>query len=114
MPHSNCVWHCRPFLFYLPALLVGCSSMQPLQPLLEEKLGLSLVTTSGACNLLSYRGTSLIRNSALLGPYSWTMHRALWLFLGGHAVSYEGGTPVCSFTIAKLTHLLALFPSVIS
>ena len=24
------------------------------------------------------QGTSLIRNSALLGPYSRTMHRALW------------------------------------
>ena len=24
------------------------------------------------------RGTSLIRNSALLGPYSRTLHRALW------------------------------------
>jgi len=31
----------------------------------------------------SYRGTSLIRNSALLGPYSRTMHRALWWVLGG-------------------------------
>ena len=29
------------------------------------------------------RGTSLIRNSALLGPYSRTMHRALWWVLGG-------------------------------
>ena len=29
-----------------------------------------------------YRGTSLIRNSALLGPYSKTMHRALWWVLG--------------------------------
>ncbi|KAJ1489785.1 hypothetical protein T484DRAFT_3436951 [Baffinella frigidus] len=36
----------RPFLFYLPALLVGCSSMVPLQPLLEERLGFSLITTS--------------------------------------------------------------------
>ena len=30
-----------------------------------------------------YRGTSLIRNSALLGPYSRTMHRALWWVPGG-------------------------------
>ena len=30
-----------------------------------------------------YRGTSLIINSALLGPFSSTMHRALWWVLGG-------------------------------
>ena len=29
-------------------------------------------------NTCAYRGTSLIRNSASLGPYSRTMHRALW------------------------------------
>ena len=29
-----------------------------------------------------YRGTSLIRNSALLGPYSRSMHVALWWVLG--------------------------------
>ena len=39
-----------------------------------------------------YRGISLIRNSAPLGPYSRTMPRALWK-LGGGAVSYERGTP---------------------
>ena len=27
---------------------------------------------------VTYRGTSLIRNNALLGPYSRTMPRALW------------------------------------
>ena len=31
----------------------------------------------------SYRGTSLIRNSAPLGPYSRTMPRALWWSEGG-------------------------------
>jgi len=31
----------------------------------------------------TYRGTPPIRNSALLGPYSRTMHRALWKPLGG-------------------------------
>ena len=31
----------------------------------------------------SYRETSLIRNSAPLGPYSRTMPRALWWSLGG-------------------------------
>ena len=30
-----------------------------------------------------YRGTSLIRNSAFLGPYSRTMHRVGWWVLGG-------------------------------
>ena len=35
--------------------------------------------------VLLKRGTSLIRNSALLGPYSGTMHGALWWVLGGVA-----------------------------
>ena len=40
-----------------------------------------------------YRGTSLIRNSLLLGPYTRTMPRALrWSYGGGG--SYERGTPV--------------------
>ena len=30
-----------------------------------------------------YEGTSLMRNCLLLGPYSRTMPRALWLFYGG-------------------------------
>jgi len=41
-----------------------------------------------------YRGTSLIRNSALLGPYSRTQHRAL----EGVAFFYERGTPVRDMT----------------
>ena len=41
-----------------------------------------------------YRGTSLIRNDALLGPYSRTMPVALWWSEGGGAVSFERGTPV--------------------
>ena len=41
-----------------------------------------------------YRGTSLIRNSAPIGPYGRTMHRALWWVLGGGSLSYERGTPV--------------------
>jgi len=32
-----------------------------------------------------YRGTSLIRNGALLGPYSRIMHRAMRWALGGFA-----------------------------
>ena len=33
-----------------------------------------------------YRGTSLMRNSAPLGPYSRTMPRALWWYQGGGLV----------------------------
>ena len=39
---------------------------------------------------LPYRGTSLIRNTPFLGPYSRTIPRVL----RGRAVSYERGTPV--------------------
>ena len=35
-----------------------------------------------------YRGTSLIRNNPLVGPYSRTMPRALWKSWGGGAFSY--------------------------
>ena len=35
------------------------------------------------------RGTSLIRNSALLGPYSRALPRALWLPQGGGVLSCE-------------------------
>ena len=43
----------------------------------------TLVSASPPCllpeeTLFDYRATSLIRNSALLGPYSRTLHRALW------------------------------------
>ena len=43
-----------------------------------------------------YRGTSLIRKRAPLGPYMYsrTMPRDLGWSLGGGAVSYERGTPV--------------------
>ena len=41
-----------------------------------------------------YRGSLLIRNSALLGPYSRNVPRALWWSQGGGAVSYERGTSV--------------------
>jgi hypothetical protein len=41
-----------------------------------------------------YRGTSLMRNNASLGPYSMTMPRALWWSWGGGSVSYERGAPV--------------------
>ena len=41
---------------------------------------------------LQNRGTSLIRNSAPVGPYRRTMPRLLWRSWGGAAVSYERGT----------------------
>ena len=43
-----------------------------------------------------YRGTSITRNSAPLGPYSRNVPRALWRPYGGGAVSYERGIPVRS------------------
>jgi hypothetical protein len=48
----------------------------------------------------SYRGTSLMRNTPLLGPYRRTMHRVLcpMVVLRGGAVSYERGTPVLQGT----------------
>ena len=46
-------------------------------------MSLKYEPSSVHCPLSSqYRGTSLIRNSALLGPYSKTMPRALWWFWG--------------------------------
>jgi hypothetical protein len=47
-----------------------------------------------ACVHRGYRGESLIRNSAPLGPYSRNMSRALWWSYGGGAVSYKQGTPI--------------------
>ena len=48
---------------------------------------------------LSYRGTSLIRNTPLLGPYSRTVPRVLWWSKGGGAVSYKRGTPTSAFLV---------------
>ena len=42
----------------------------------------------------TYRGTSIIRNSAPLGPYERNMTKALWRLDGGGAASCERGTPV--------------------
>ena len=42
--------------------------------------------------ILPNRGTSFIRNTPPLGPYSRTKPRVLWWSLGGGAVSYERGT----------------------
>ena len=41
----------------------------------------------------AYRGTSLIRNTPLPGPYIRAIPRVLWWSGGGGAVSYERGTP---------------------
>ena len=41
----------------------------------------SCASCSASAGKHVYRGTSLIKNSALLGPYSRTMHRALWWVL---------------------------------
>ena len=43
---------------------------------------------------MRYRGTSVIRNTPLLGPYRRPMPRVLGGVLGGWAFSYERGTPV--------------------
>ena len=50
---------------------------------------------------LKCRGSSHIRNSAPLGPYSGTMTRALWKPWGGGAVSYERGNPVTSCRLLR-------------
>ena len=42
----------------------------------------------------AHRGTSLIKKSALLGPYIKTMNEALWWVLVGAVLSYDPGTPV--------------------
>ena len=55
----------------------------------------SQTTGTGAMRVV-YRGTSFIRNSAPLGPFSRTTQRALWWPYGGGGVSYEQGTPVPS------------------
>ena len=47
------------------------------------------------CGHALSRGTSLIRNSSPLGPYSRTIPRALWWAWGGGAFSYERDAPSC-------------------
>ena len=50
---------------------------------IQELPPTSFPTACHARLLEGYRGTSLIRSSALLGPYSGTMHRALCWVLEG-------------------------------
>ena len=52
----------------------------------------------------AYRGTSLIRNTPLLGPYSRTMHLGSYGGPRGGAVSYERGTHVKGLLANKDTH----------
>jgi len=65
--------------------------------LASSGVGVLVAIRTLAC-FLRYRGTSLIRNSAPLGPYSRTMPLEGTLeALAGGPVSYERGTPVrCS------------------
>ena len=61
-----------------------------LLPLLATTHQPSVTQPPQALDPTPYRGTSLIRNSALLGPYSRTMHRVLWWVLeGGHFLMRE-------------------------
>ena len=43
---------------------------------------------------IPYRGTSLISDTPLLGPYRRTLPRVLWWSFGGGGISHERGTPV--------------------
>ena len=58
----------------------------------ERRGGKAVHTTALERRGNTYRGTSLNRNSASLGPYSRNMPRAM-VVLGRGAVSYELGTP---------------------
>ena len=49
---------------------------------------------SAVCLTNLYRGTSLIRDCHLVGPYRGTMLGLLWRSRGGAAVSYERSSPV--------------------
>ena len=66
--------------------------------LYHSTLGLTVIKREKSSPRAShplYRGTSLIRNRAPLGPYSSRMPRALWWSWGGGRF-YERGTPVGS------------------
>ena len=60
----------------------------------ELRYGALVICISQSCATQGYRGTSLIRNTSLLEPYSGTIPRVLGWSLGGGAVSHERGTPV--------------------
>ena len=50
----------------------------------------------GVAKSPDYRGTSLITNRLLLGPYSSPVRRGIGWSKGGGAVSYERGNPVAA------------------
>ena len=89
-PHDTCQGHVKA---PIPQLCKNCgvestfvTSTARFRP--ESKGGLGRFMRAGPPAALTparatYRGTSLIRNSALQGYHSRTMHRALWWVLGG-------------------------------
>ena len=63
--------------------------------LLDATVGMDVVdAATAAYTVEAYRGTPLIRNRPILGPYSRTIHRALWWSWGELAISDEQGSPV--------------------
>ena len=54
--------------------------------------------------IVDYVRPPFIGNTPLLGPYSRTMHRALWWVLGGGSLHYERSTAVsgmlCNLSIS--------------
>ena len=63
-------------------------------------------SSSPACRMPAYRGTSLIRNTFLLGPYSRSIQDPM-VVLG--AVSYERGTPVNGSENRRLSYHTSLY-----
>ena len=63
-------------------LLLNQDRVFPREAHLPSDTNTTLFLRFSAHMLYDYKGTSLIRNSALLGPFSRTMHRALWWILG--------------------------------
>ena len=51
-------------------------------------------TSAAALQIMHYRGTSLIRNSPLLGSYSNTVPRVLWWSWGGGGLLLMGEIPL--------------------
>ena len=61
----------------------------------KDFLVLELLALHQLLPVRCYRGTSLITNYPLLGPYSRTVSKVMWWSEGrGGAVSHERGTPV--------------------
>ena len=62
----------------------------------------ALLDERGAYTLVPYKGTSLIRNSAPLGPYRRNMPRALWWSCGGGGVFLTSEVPLHPHTSNRL------------